>query len=134
MGDLELVKYLVSIDKKMVTTPNFNVILPIHLACNGPNSSLEIVSFLTEQWQESLEKCTLQGNVPLHVACASRAPLPVVRYLVQQYELAKTMPNRKRQTPLGCAMSENNRKAILPHVVRFLDDDSDDKDKTESTS
>merc|ERR1712176_52439 len=78
----------------------------------------------TEQWQRSLKKCTLVGNVPLHVACISRAPLSVVRYLAQQYNLAKTMRNRKKQTPLDCAVSESNGKAILPHVVKFLDGDT----------
>lgn len=118
-ADLELVEYLVSINKSMVKTPNLKMILPIHLACNGPNASAEIVSFLVDQWNDSLKKCTLLGNVPLHVACATRAPLSVVRYLSQQHDCAKTTFNRKKQTPMDCALSEDKGKAILD-VVKFL--------------
>lgn len=121
-ADLELVQYLVSIDKSWVKTTNFKRLSPIHLACNGPNSSVEIVSFLVDQWEGSLRVGTGLGNLPLHVACASRAPLSLVRYLLEKHDRAKFVLNKHRQTPLDCAMSED-KKPALPHVVAFLGGD-----------
>lgn len=128
-ADRELVEYLISTDKGMVKQPNFRMLLPIHLACNGENSSLEVVRLLTELWTGSLKKCTGMGNLPLHVACVSRAPLSVVRYLTEQSERAKRTLNRKKQTPLDCAMSEDKGRAILPDVVEFLGEENLEKDQ-----
>jgi ankyrin repeat protein len=58
---------------------------PLHFACIS-NCSVEVIQFLAEEYPEVLGT-VVANQMPLHFA-ASRAPLEVIQYLVNQCPVA----------------------------------------------
>lgn len=124
-ADLEIVEYLYRKDEDSVRMQNKSNLLPIHLACNGPWSSVKVVEFLIGRWESSIRMGTMIGNLPIHVACIARAPIAVVRFLHQRDPRTLLIKNRRGQTPLQCAANED-KKPALPHVVKLLGGDTEE--------
>jgi ankyrin repeat protein len=82
----------------------------------SPPPSLDKIQTLVAACTGALSFADDIGDLPLHVACYSQAPLEVVRYLVQEYPESLRVPNDDGYPPLHFACTF---KAPL-EVVRYL--------------
>jgi ankyrin repeat protein len=106
--------------------------LPLHCVCNR-DEPLEVVRYLVQEYLESLQGLTngglldvIQylvqfcpesidvtnngGYLPLHYACACRALLDVVRYLVQA-RVPRVYAGHHHRNPLTWSIAHRNKEA-----------------------
>jgi ankyrin repeat protein len=82
--------------------------IPLYAACRavkngGGPQQLALVQYLVEQWLESVKTVNSHGDLPLHVACCSKAPLEVIQFLVEQWPQSVKTVNNNGSLPLHLA-------------------------------
>ena len=76
---------------------------PLHIACRQTKIPIDVVRFLVEHDPTTVRQRDSQGNLPIHVLCASHPLLDAVQYLHSQYEASVTMTNQQGCSPFAVA-------------------------------
>jgi hypothetical protein len=73
-------------------------------ACYEQPQSIDKIRSLVKECPEAIKTTTVSGLLPLHFACANKAPLELIQFLVEQWpEAVKKTTNVDGKTPLGYA-------------------------------
>jgi hypothetical protein len=85
-------------------------------ACSEQPQQVDTIRFLVEACPEAVKVPNDNGSLPLHVACAYKAPLDVIQFLVEQWSEAIKTANHNGCLPLHHACSSK----VPFDVVEFL--------------
>jgi len=80
-ASLEVVQYMVRKDAESVLQRDHLRWCPLHCAVAHQEADLEVVKFLTKEWPHANSQGTIEGQVPLHLACGNQASMEVVQYV-----------------------------------------------------
>ncbi len=80
---------------------------PLHLVCQSPRVSLEVVQLLVDALPEAARICDTEQYLPLHHACEVGAAVEVISLLVSVYSLGASALTRKHDTALSLACATN---------------------------
>jgi ankyrin repeat protein len=91
----------------------------------GTNDLLEIIEFLVNQNRELVSARDRCGYVPLHVACATSAPLEIVRYLVEYApETLRVARATDESSPLHVALQYGATSVVIDLLLHNQDPDT----------
>jgi len=103
-------------DHHLMTTPDGNGRLPLHLALNSRNNAtLGSIKLLVKGNPPALQTPDNGGVIPLHVACANHKPASVVQYLVGLDTSTLDAVDRDGNTSLhyACCVARHEIIALL---------------------
>ena len=127
-GCITVAKYLVNKN----SNPNLkdkDGMTPLHHACScktsvawkaalvGQNKHMEVIRFLVEECNSSLETTSNTGCTPLHVA-SGQENLAVIKHLVQHYKCNPSVTNNHGDTALHIACRAGVSLKIIEYLVK----------------
>ena len=127
-GCITVVKYLVNKD----SNPNIkdkDSMTPLHHACSckisvawkaalvGQNKHMEVIRFLVEECDCSLETTSNTGCTPLHIA-SGHENLAVIKHLVEHYNCNPSVANNNGDTALHIACRAGVSLKIIQYLVK----------------
>ena len=127
-GCITVAKYLVN----EYTNPNLkdkDGMTPLHHACScktsvawkaalvGQNKHMEVIRFLVEECNSSLETTSNTGCTPLHIA-SGQENLAVIKHLVQHYKCNPSVTNNHGDTALHIACRAGVSLKIIEYLVK----------------
>jgi hypothetical protein len=99
-------------------------------ACSEQPQQVDTIRFLVEACPEAVKVPNGDGSLPLHVACAYKAPLDVIQYLVEQWPEAIKTANHNGSLPLHHACKNKVPLDVVeflveewPEAVKIMDSD-----------
>jgi hypothetical protein len=99
-------------------------------ACSEQPQQVDTIRFLVEACPEAVKVPNDNGSLPLHVACAYKAPLDVIQYLVEQWPEAIKTANHNGSLPLHHACKNKVPLDVVeflveewPEAVKIMDSD-----------
>ena len=69
--------------------------LPLHIACQNPNTPIQLIEFLVERDPSTVRQTDNSGNLPIHSMCTFRPSLHKVKYLLSRDAESATSLNSK---------------------------------------
>ena len=119
-GDVDIVKYLITVERCVLSIQNMHLNTPLHLACYKKN--LSIIGLLLEQKCSTIipneEGVTAQdiplnedGDSLLHIAC-QWGDVDIVKYLITVERCVLSIQNMHLNTPLHLACYKKNLSII----------------------
>ena len=127
-GCITVAKYLVN----EYTNPNLkdkDGMTPLHHACScktsvawkaalvGQDKHMEVIRFLVEECNSSLETTSNTGCTPLHIA-SGQENLAVIKHLVQHYKCNPSVTNNHGDTALHIACRAGVSLKIIEYLVK----------------
>jgi len=95
---------------------------PLHTACSCPNTSMDVVKYIYEQYPEAIQETTNFVFLPLHNACQAAGSLELIQFLVEAYPQGLMTMNKLGDTPLRTA--QRNPK-ISKEVLDYLEQETE---------
>ena len=120
-----VVNVIVNASPKSVRLATESGHLPLHLAVQSKKARKKIVRILVKAFPASVYALTCVKDTALHEACAYRAPLDVVKYLVDKNDQALEERNEEGFTPIEVA----NRNRAPAKVIAYLDSSQRKREK-----
>ena len=114
-----IIELLVKIyPQALISCDPHNGSLPLHLACSGPSSSLQLIRILLTKAKVTTKAVDDRGRSPLHYAILSKKSIEIVQFLVQGDTESLYCPDENAKTPFHYA-----RKIYPPDssVLSMLD-------------
>ncbi|ETW04047.1 hypothetical protein, variant [Aphanomyces invadans] len=120
--DMAVVQTFLLGNVDVVTMTNASGHTPLHLACRDhPTDDLVQLLLDVPHGTEACSRgCTGTLQTPLHVGVRHRAPLSVLRMLVEANKSALTQRNQARNTPFHEALTMNSRPDQLDMLRLFV--------------
>lgn len=111
--------------KEATRTPDAELqSLPIHIACEH-DASVAVLDVLVRAYPEGLTKPDIDGNLPIHYACALESPESAMYLLEACPDESVTTTNKKKgQTPLHLACSRYDVSTKLVQELIRLNEDA----------
>ena len=91
---------------------------PLHIACRQTKIPTDVVRFLVERDPRTVHQRDSQGNLPIHVLCASHPLLDTVQYLHSQHEASFTMTNPQGRSPFAVASVASASLDVLFFLIQ----------------
>ncbi|KAL7573735.1 hypothetical protein ACA910_007771 [Epithemia clementina (nom. ined.)] len=112
---VELIEYVYRLHPEAISMPEpIQESLPVHYACR--RSSLEVVTFLAEQYPKGLRAKRKDGTLPMHMACRFNPRTELIAFLVEKYPEACATCSSDGWFPLHCATQS---RALLVAVIKL---------------
>jgi ankyrin repeat protein len=89
----------------------------LHKALTQSTPSLDKIQPLVESWRGALSVAGVNGNLPLHDACAYEAPLEVVQYLVKAHPKSLKVTDNYGYLPLHHACIGGAPLEVVSYLV-----------------
>ena len=127
--DTEIFRILLFAFPEGASTKNKLGKLPLHFAVANPCIDIAILEILYHAFPNALfEKESKNHSLPLHYACAFKAPLATVQFCIEKYYPAIQQKNRQFNLPLHLALMYDAPETVqrflidkYPEAVKELD-------------
>jgi ankyrin repeat protein len=129
----EIIQMCVVLYPGSLIVPNISEYLPLHEILSVQSSSLDIALMMINQMKYTVEHDALNGNLPLHIECATNARHEVIAACIQLYPLGLSQSNLMENRPLNKLLQNDlnaSESALLmmtacPDAVKHKNSDGD---------
>jgi ankyrin repeat protein len=114
---MDVLKFLMDKCEKALKIKDKDGYLPLHHAINEQESFKCVTLFVTK-WPGAVQVCEARGWLAIHVAVARRWPvLPVVEFLVKQWQSSLRMEDNDGSLPLHVAVAHSAAMDVLGFLL-----------------
>jgi ankyrin repeat protein len=122
----QIIRSFIDIFPESLMVPNMYGYRPLHEILSAKCSSLDIALMMIRRIKRTVEQEALNGDLPLHIECATNARYEVIAACIQLYPLGLSQPNLMENRPLDILLQNklcSSESAFL--ILRHKNSDGD---------
>lgn len=91
--------------------------LPLHIAVRKRNISIDIIEYLISLYEGGIRVQDTRGNLPLHVACWSKASVNIISLLIKSYPESVKIVNEDDKLPLHLSLMKQAQDDVIFSLI-----------------
>jgi ankyrin repeat protein len=95
----------------------------LHLLCKNKKTTPEMVHYIAYEWPMAARHASNNdASLPLHYACESQLPFSVIKYILDLYEQANSIPNEMGMWPIHLACFHECDAVTIDYMLQLHPD------------
>ena len=107
-----------SVQENLYFTIDDSGSLPLHIACQYPETPIQLIEFLVEQDPSTVRQTDHAGNLPIHILCSFQPSLHKVKFLLGFDAESISAMNNRGSTPLEAAALASASVEVLWYLMK----------------